>query len=192
VIDRRERAVVELWRKGRLTPGMIVIYLQWVRRFRTYCDSGNYAKPNKLTAVGARRFAKMYAGPRLKGRQSSKESATSLAMRSMRGLARWRRWVRRCRRGAINMRRRSHRYWRSTAIIGVSTMGYRKGRWCAMSRPRVLPRATAQWKDTTARARLTDVDAFVRMLSSRLRDGQSRIPAVRFEGYSDSCGWMEG
>ena len=35
-VDSRERAVVELWRKGHLSPGTIVIYVQWVRRFRTY------------------------------------------------------------------------------------------------------------------------------------------------------------
>ena len=74
MIDCRERAVVELWRKGHLSLGTIVIYLQWVRRFRTYCDKRKLPETEQLTAVGARRFAKAYAGPRLKGRQSSKES----------------------------------------------------------------------------------------------------------------------
>src|SRR5664279_1960263 len=74
VIDCRERAVVGLWRKGHLSLGTIVIYLQWVRRFRTYCDKRKLPETEQLTAVGARRFAKAYAGPRLKGRQSSKES----------------------------------------------------------------------------------------------------------------------
>ena len=74
MIDCRERAVVELWRKGHLSLGTIVIYLQWVRRFRTYCDKRKLRETEQLTAVGARRFAKAYAGPRLKGRQSSKES----------------------------------------------------------------------------------------------------------------------
>jgi hypothetical protein len=67
VIDCRERAVVELWRKGHLSIGTIVIYLQWVRRFRTYCDKRKLQETEQLTAVGAHRFAKAYAGPRLKG-----------------------------------------------------------------------------------------------------------------------------
>ena len=73
-IDSRERAVVELWRKGHLSPGTIVIYLQWVRRFRTYCDKRKLLETEQLTAAGVRRFARGYAGPRLMGRQSSKNS----------------------------------------------------------------------------------------------------------------------
>ena len=66
MIDSRERAVVELWRKGRLSLGTIVIYLHWVRRFRKYCDKRKLPETEQLTAVGARRFAEAYAGPRPK------------------------------------------------------------------------------------------------------------------------------
>jgi hypothetical protein len=72
--DGRERAVVELWRKGRLSPGTIVIYLQWVRRFRTYCDKRKLLATEHLTAAGVRRFTRAYAGPRLRGRLSSQNS----------------------------------------------------------------------------------------------------------------------
>src|ERR1700756_1211864 len=74
VIDSREHAVVEMWRKGRLTSGTIVIYLQWVRRFRKYCDNQKLLETEELTAAGVRRFTHAYTGPRLRGRRSSKES----------------------------------------------------------------------------------------------------------------------
>jgi len=189
VIDCRERAVVELWRKGHLSLGTIVIYLQWVRRFRTYCDKRKLQETEQLTAVGARRFAKAYVGPRLKGRQSPRKAATSPAMRSMRGLARWRRWIRRCRRGAINIRRHSHRYWRSTAIIVEPTMGSRNGRWCAMSRPRVASSSNCAVEGPPLRER--DRQMWMLLCGSlppAFRDEPSRIRAVRSEGFSDFCG----
>ena len=75
VIDERERAVVDLWRKCRLSLGTIVIYLQWVRRFRKYCDTRKLLETEQLTAVAVRRFTRSYAGPRLKGRSSAKNSS---------------------------------------------------------------------------------------------------------------------
>ena len=36
-VDDRERAVIDLWRKGHLRSATIQIYLQWVRRFRVFC-----------------------------------------------------------------------------------------------------------------------------------------------------------
>ena len=53
-VDGRERAVVELWRKGHLSPGTIVIYLQWVRRFKTYCNKRKLVATDHLTAVDVR------------------------------------------------------------------------------------------------------------------------------------------
>ena len=70
----RERAVVEHWRKCRLIPGTIVIYLQWVRRFQISCGKRKLLETEQLTAAGVRRFAHAYKGPRLGGRPSSKES----------------------------------------------------------------------------------------------------------------------
>ena len=72
--DDRERAILAWWRQSNLSPGTIVVYLQWVRRFRTYCDKRKLPEAEHLTAVGVRRFTQAYAGPRLKGRQSSGNS----------------------------------------------------------------------------------------------------------------------
>jgi site-specific recombinase XerD len=74
VTDDRERAVVAWWRKSKLTPGTIVVYLQWVRRFRAYCDRRKVPEIEHLTAVGVRRFMDTYTGPRLKGQRSSGNS----------------------------------------------------------------------------------------------------------------------
>src|SRR5258708_21051065 len=74
VTDDHERAVLALWRRGHLSSGTIVIYLQWVRRFRTYCDKRKLLETEHLTRVGVQRFIRAYAGPRLKGRQSAQNS----------------------------------------------------------------------------------------------------------------------
>jgi site-specific recombinase XerD len=74
VVDERERAVVHLWRKCRLSRGTIVVYLQWARRFRSYCDKRKLVETEQLTAVAVRRFTRTYAGPRLKGRASAQNS----------------------------------------------------------------------------------------------------------------------
>src|SRR5271170_2518041 len=74
VTDDRERAVLAWWRKGKLSSGTMVVYLQWVRRFRTYCDERKLPETEQLTAVGVQRFTRAYAGPRLKGRPSSGNS----------------------------------------------------------------------------------------------------------------------
>ena len=74
VTDDRERAVLAWWRKGKLSSGTMVVYLQWVRRFRTYCDEHKLPETEQLTAVGVQRFTRAYAGPRLKGRPSSGNS----------------------------------------------------------------------------------------------------------------------
>lgn len=63
-----------MWRKGHVSPGTIAIYLQWVRRFRTYCDKRKLLETEQLTAVGVRRFTRLYTGPRLQGKQSSPDS----------------------------------------------------------------------------------------------------------------------
>jgi hypothetical protein len=56
-VDSRERAVGELWRKGHLSPGTIVIYLQWVRRFRTYCVPAPGAFPAFCICLGFKLLA---------------------------------------------------------------------------------------------------------------------------------------
>ena len=74
VIDSCEREAIELWRKGHLSPGTIAIYLQWVRRFRIYCEQRKLLELEQLTADGVRRFTRAYAGPRLRGRVSAQNS----------------------------------------------------------------------------------------------------------------------
>lgn len=74
VIDDRERAVLALWRRGHLSTGTILNYLYWVRRFRTYCAKRKLLETAHLTAAGVQRFTRVYAGPRLKGKQSAKNS----------------------------------------------------------------------------------------------------------------------
>ena len=59
--------MVRLWRSSHLSPGTLIIYLQWVHRFRTYCNQRGLDETSQLTLEGARRFAQDYAGPR-KGR----------------------------------------------------------------------------------------------------------------------------
>jgi integrase/recombinase XerD len=59
--------VVQLWRSSRLSHGTLVIYLQWIHRFRTYCNQRGLDETSQLTLEGALRFAQDYAGPR-KGR----------------------------------------------------------------------------------------------------------------------------
>jgi integrase/recombinase XerD len=52
-----------------------VIYLQWVRRFLKYCAKRRLVDSEQLTASGVGRFISAYAGPRLKGRSSAKNSS---------------------------------------------------------------------------------------------------------------------
>ena len=72
--DKNERAVVAFWRKGHLSCGTIVIYLQWVRRFKDYCNKRKLVEIEQLTAVGVQRFMRAYDGPRLKGQKCAKDT----------------------------------------------------------------------------------------------------------------------
>jgi integrase/recombinase XerD len=75
--DDRERAVVEVWRRGHLSWSTIQVYLQWARRFRAYCDQRKLIEVDQLSLAGALRFARTYAGPRLNGRRSARSSRDS-------------------------------------------------------------------------------------------------------------------
>jgi site-specific recombinase XerD len=169
VIDRRERAVIDLWRKGRLTPGTIVIYLQWVRRFRLYCDKRRLLETEQLTAVGVRRFTHAYTGPRLKGRQSSKESR-NLAGNALHAWA--------CALGALGTPLPP---WREKHAPPLPPLlneycHYRRAHNGVSERTLVRDIETARGflgqlrrgRKTIARASLTDVDAFVQKLATRL------------------------
>jgi len=74
LVDDRERAVVELWRRGHLSSGTIHAYLQWVRRFRAYCEKRKLAETEQLSLAGVLKFTRAYAGPRLMGRQIARGS----------------------------------------------------------------------------------------------------------------------
>jgi integrase/recombinase XerD len=167
--DHRERAVVELWRKGRLTPGTIVIYLQWVRRFHLYCAKRRLLETEQLTTVGVRRFTHAYAGPRLRGRQSSKDSR-NLASNALHAWA--------CALSALGTLLPP---WRDKHAPPLSPLlkeycHYRRAHNGVSESTLVRDVETAcgflgqlrRARKTIARAALTDVDAFVRTLATRL------------------------
>ena len=74
VIDPREREIVAVWRKGRLSRGTITNYLYWVRRFRKCCEKRNLIEAEQLTVAGVERFLRAYVGARLRGRRSAQNS----------------------------------------------------------------------------------------------------------------------
>ena len=75
--DDPERAVVQVWRRGHLSWSTIRVYLNWVRRFRTYCNQRKLIEADQLSLAGAFRFARYYAGPRLNGRRYARSSSDS-------------------------------------------------------------------------------------------------------------------
>ena len=75
--DRREHEVARFWRTGHLNSGSIRNYLQWVRRFRRYCERCRLDERSQLTLAGAVRFAHGYIGPRTKGPVASTTRASA-------------------------------------------------------------------------------------------------------------------
>jgi integrase/recombinase XerD len=73
-LDNRERAVVSFWRRGHLSAGTVATYLQWVRRFRAYCEKRKLVETEQLTVAGVWRFTQAYRGPRLGARPSAQSS----------------------------------------------------------------------------------------------------------------------
>jgi site-specific recombinase XerD len=71
IADPRESEIVSVWGKGHLSRGTIVTYLQWVRRFRKYCEQRKLIETEQLTVAGLERFLHAYTGPRLRGRKSA-------------------------------------------------------------------------------------------------------------------------
>ena len=167
--DSRERAVGDLWRKGHRSPGTMVIYLQWVRRFRTYCEKRRLRETEHLTAVGARRFIRAYAGPRLKGRVSA-ENSRNLAANALHAWA--------CALGALGT---TLPPWREKYTPPLSPLmkeywHYRRAHSGVSESTLVRDVETARGflgqlrrgAKPIARATLADVDAFVRTLAARL------------------------
>ena len=168
-VDSGERAVVELWRKGHLSPGTIVIYLQWVRRFRTYCEKRKLLAIEHLTAAGVRRFTRAYAGPRLRGRLSA-ENSRNLAGNALHAWA--------CALGALGVPLPA---WREKCAPPLSPLmkeycHYRHAHGGVSESTLVRDVETARGflgqlqrrTKSITRANLTDVDGFVRVLATRL------------------------
>lgn len=65
--EDREQAVVRLWKNNRISAGAVVVYLQWVRLFRAYCQRRHLEETFQLTLEGVKRFLHAYVGPRTKG-----------------------------------------------------------------------------------------------------------------------------
>jgi integrase/recombinase XerD len=169
VIDDQERAVVELWRKGRLSPGTITIYLQWVRRFKRYCSKRSLLESEHLTVVGVRRFARIYTGPRLRGRRSSPGSCL-VANNALHAWA--------CALGALG---EALPRWREKQSSPLSPLlkdycHYRNSHNGVSERTQVRDVETARdflrqlrrGRKSIARATVRDVDAFVQKLATRL------------------------
>ena len=74
LLNDRERAVVDLWRRGHLSAGTIRIYLDWIRRFRAFCEQYELAEIEELTLAGVSRFSSEYIGPRVKKTRISARS----------------------------------------------------------------------------------------------------------------------
>jgi integrase/recombinase XerD len=80
--NNRERAVIDLWRKGHLCSATIHVYLQWVRRFQAFCEKRKLEEIEQLTGEGARLFVRCYAGPRL-GKRISAPSGREVAYNAL-------------------------------------------------------------------------------------------------------------
>ena len=164
-----ESAVLAFWRKGHLSSGTIVNYLHWVRRFRTYCDKRKLLDTECLTAAGVRRFTRAYKGPRLSGRRSARNSC-NLANNALHAWA--------CALTAMGVLLPP---WRDKKVPALSPLvkaycDYRRTHNGVSERTLVRDVDTARGflghlRDGTkpiARATLTDVDAFVRKLATRV------------------------
>lgn len=79
--DRREKAVIEVWRTGGLQWSTIAVYLGWVRRWRTHCRTRRIDELLHLTLAGVTTYTSTLIGPRkrrLVGRACKAVAANSL------------------------------------------------------------------------------------------------------------------
>lgn len=89
--DVRERAVVDYWRRGRLSEATIQVYLGWVRRFRRYCVRRELDEVGQASSIGLQGFVASYAWPKAKGKPTARTAdsarsavhAWACALRSM-------------------------------------------------------------------------------------------------------------
>jgi len=168
-IDPRERAVVDLWRKGRLRRGTIINYLYWVRRFRKYCEKRRLVETEQLTVSGLASFLRAYIGPRLR-RRTRAPNSRNLACNAVHAWA--------CALQTLGMPLPPWREKQETSLPplldeyrhyrrvhnGVSEGTLKRDLETAGSFLRHLQRR----RKSTEQVRLIDVDVFVRTLSTRL------------------------
>lgn len=189
VPDDRERAVLAWWRKSKLKPGTMLVYLQWVRRFRMYCNQRRLPEVEHLTAVGVRRFIDAYTGPRLKGRQSS-GNRRNLANNALHAWA--------CALGAMGTPMPPWRDRLSPPLSPLlkeychyrraSTMAYRREHWFAMLRLRVA--FSRSWAAEGSLSRMQGRGIWTRLCRDWPPDCRLepfRIVAVRCARFSDFC-----
>jgi len=168
--DDREPAVVGLWRKGHLSPGTILTYLQWIRRFRTYCQRKKLIEAEQLTAAGVRRFMRAYPGPRLMGRRSA-QGSRDIARNALHAWA--------CALRTLGMPLqpwRGHKPTRPLPRLLSEYCHYRRAHNGVSERTLVRDVETARGflaqvqcgKKSMERSTLSDVDAFVQRLAGRM------------------------
>ncbi len=167
--DDLERAVVEQWRSSHLSEGSILLYLQWVRRFRAYCNQHNFDEPSLLTLDCAVRFADAYVGPRKKGQvggSSRLNAKTALhawacALRSLKApVPEWRQRMAPSRLTALLTAYRQHR--RSHNGVAESTLDR------DITTAKAFLSLLRSRRKSSNRATVFDVDAFVARLSTRM------------------------
>jgi integrase/recombinase XerD len=169
VIDDRERVVVGLWRKGHLSRGTIVIYLYWVRRFRKYCERRGLLETEQLTVSGVDQFLRAYVGPRLK-RPTGAQNSRTLASNALHAWA--------C---ALDALGTTLPLWKEKQIPQLPALleeyyQYRRAHNGVAESTLVRDLETARGflahlrleRKSIEQATLTDIDAFVKRLASRL------------------------
>ena len=167
--DKRERDVVRSWQRSLLSPGSVLVYLQWVRRFRSYCRQHHLDEISQLTLDGAIRFTHTYIGPRTKGAVGV--SSCFVARTALRAwactphalgesLPQWRR-----KRGPTRLSpllSAYRRYRLSHRGVGEATL--QRDVETATAFLALLRRGSKSARRTT----ITDIDAFVKDLGSRI------------------------
>ena len=146
-----------------------MIYLQWVRRFRKYCEQRRLVNSEQLTASGVDRFISAYVGPRLKRRTSSQNTCI-LANNALHAWA--------CALSALGTPTPP---WRERHTAPLRPLlkeycGYRRVHHGTSERTLVRDIETAQGfllhlqrtERPIKHASLSDVDAFIRMLATKL------------------------
>lgn len=173
LIDDREQAVVGLWKQGYLATSTIKHYLQWVRRFRAYCDQRKLVEEEQLSLTGVLHFTRTCICPRLARRRIARNTCDS----ARNALHAWA-----CALRTLGVQLPS---WSSEDVfpslspllieycqyrrthIGIAESTLRRDIETAQRFSRLLRQRHKSLKRTT----LADVDAFVQSIASRVSKG---------------------